>query len=64
MPAKEEEQPLMKYRHRIEYDLTPTGRSLILPLHTLWEWAAEKREDIDNSRAAYDQRVAAKTQST
>ena len=60
MPAKEKEQLLRIYRPRIEYDLTATGRSLILPLHTLSEWAAEKREDIDNARAAYGQRVATK----
>jgi DNA-binding HxlR family transcriptional regulator len=24
---------------RVEYDLTPTGESLNLPLHTLSEWA-------------------------
>jgi len=42
---------------RVEYDLTPMGRSLIAPALTLASWAIENNTDIETSRAAYDART-------
>ncbi len=44
---------------RVEYELTPLGRSLIGPLWTLVEWAAANRSAIEEARAArHDQEEA------
>nr|WP_123740025.1 helix-turn-helix domain-containing protein [Salana multivorans] len=39
---------------RVEYDLTPTGRTLIAPSVALASWAIESYPAIEASRAAYD----------
>jgi DNA-binding HxlR family transcriptional regulator len=42
---------------RVEYALTPTGRSLIPPALALAGWAIEHIADIEASRAAYEART-------
>ena len=42
---------------RVEYELTPLGRTLIEPLAALAEWAESHRSVILSARAAYDSRV-------
>ena len=39
---------------RVEYELTPTGKSLIPPALTLAGWAIEHHAQIQASRTAYD----------
>ncbi|MFG3591258.1 winged helix-turn-helix transcriptional regulator [Bradyrhizobium sp. RDI18] len=39
---------------KVEYELTPLGRSLIEPLRVLSGWAIENRPAIESSRAAFD----------
>jgi DNA-binding HxlR family transcriptional regulator len=41
---------------RVEYSLTPLGRSLTAPLFALWEWADEHVETVVASRREYDVR--------
>ncbi|MFD5721351.1 winged helix-turn-helix transcriptional regulator [Streptomyces sp. NPDC127036] len=42
---------------RVEYALTPNGRSLIPPALALAGWAMEHIADIEASRAAYEDRT-------
>jgi len=42
---------------RVEYTLTPTGKSLIKPALTLAGWAIENLPHIEASRAAYQSRT-------
>ncbi|MGW1065421.1 winged helix-turn-helix transcriptional regulator [Streptomyces aureus] len=42
---------------RVEYALTPTGRSLIPPALALAGWAMEHIAEIEASRAAYGERA-------
>ena len=39
---------------RVEYALTPLGRSLTAPLFTLYEWGAEHVENVCAAREDYD----------
>lgn len=39
---------------RVEYELTETGRTLIVPLRTVGAWAVQHRLSIETSRNAYD----------
>ena len=39
---------------RVEYALTPLGRSLTAPLFTLFEWADEHLAEVDEAREHYD----------
>jgi len=39
---------------RVEYDLTRLGRSLLVPISQLGEWAASNRESIHAARERYD----------
>jgi DNA-binding HxlR family transcriptional regulator len=39
---------------RVEYALTPLGRSLTAPLFALFEWADEHLEDVAAARQEYD----------
>ena len=39
---------------RVEYQLTPLGRTLTEPLDTLWNWAAEHMRSVNEARANYD----------
>ena len=41
---------------RVDYDLTPLGRSLAEPVVALGRWAYENLEAIESSRAAFDAR--------
>jgi DNA-binding HxlR family transcriptional regulator len=42
---------------RVDYDLTPMGRTLLQMVGQLVSWAGEHLGDIDDARAAYDRRV-------
>ncbi|OSM42300.1 winged helix-turn-helix transcriptional regulator [Nesterenkonia sp. PF2B19] len=42
---------------RVEYDLTPLGRSLRGPLTALGQWAEAHIEEVEASRAAYDEKT-------
>jgi DNA-binding HxlR family transcriptional regulator len=44
---------------RVEYSLTPLGRSLAGPLFSLSEWADEQFESVRDARRRYDERVGA-----
>jgi DNA-binding HxlR family transcriptional regulator len=39
---------------RVEYALTPLGRTLTEPLDALWNWAAAHQHEVSAARAAYD----------
>lgn len=39
---------------KVEYELTPLGRSLIEPLGTLADWAILNRTKIETARTAFD----------
>jgi DNA-binding HxlR family transcriptional regulator len=39
---------------RVEYELTPLGRSLIKPLEVLMDWAKRNRSTVETARARYD----------
>ncbi len=43
---------------RVDYALTPMGRTLLDTVRSLVEWADEHLPDIDAARAAYDRRSA------
>src|SRR6266508_4027746 len=43
---------------RVDYALTPMGRTLLDTVRSLVEWADEHLPDIDAARAAYDHRTA------
>lgn len=44
---------------RVEYTLTPLGRSLTAPLFALCEWAEEHLEAVKAAREGYDLRTGA-----
>lgn len=39
---------------RVEYELTKLGRSLLVPIAQLGDWAAQNRENIQSAREKYD----------
>lgn len=39
---------------RVEYELTPLGESLRVPIRALGQWALENLDHIDAARASYD----------
>jgi DNA-binding HxlR family transcriptional regulator len=39
---------------RVEYELTKLGRSLLIPINGLAEWAGQNREKIQEARQKYD----------
>jgi len=43
---------------RVDYELTPLGRSLLDPVRALGEWAQGNIETIQAARAAFDARAA------
>jgi DNA-binding HxlR family transcriptional regulator len=43
---------------RVDYDLTPTGHTLLATVRQLIEWADDHTGDIDAARAQYDARPA------
>jgi len=44
---------------RVDYELTPLGRSLCEPVTALGNWARSHASEIDRARAAYDKREGA-----
>jgi len=44
---------------RVEYSLTPLGKTLIVPLVALASWADAHRADIEAARADYDSQAEA-----
>jgi DNA-binding HxlR family transcriptional regulator len=44
---------------RVEYALTPLGRTLLKTLAELATWATDNRHQIERARAAFDRREAA-----
>ena len=46
---------------RVDYALTPLGRTLLATVGTLVVWAEDHLEDIENARAAFDVRAAEAT---
>ena len=43
---------------RVEYDLTDNGRTLLVPVSALGQWAQENRAAIEDARRRYDAREA------
>ena len=43
---------------RVDYDLTPSGHTLLVTVRELIAWADEHTGDIDAARASYDARPA------
>jgi DNA-binding HxlR family transcriptional regulator len=41
---------------RVEYELTKLGRSLLIPITGLGDWASQNRERIQAAREKYDQK--------
>jgi DNA-binding HxlR family transcriptional regulator len=41
---------------RVEYELTRLGRSLLVPITQLGDWAAQNREKIQAARDSYDRK--------
>jgi DNA-binding HxlR family transcriptional regulator len=39
---------------RVDYELTDLGRTLLVPLGALYDWANEHRDDIQVAREQYD----------
>ena len=39
---------------RVEYELTPLGETLLVPIQGLAEWAAENRTSIQDARTTFD----------
>jgi DNA-binding HxlR family transcriptional regulator len=46
---------------RVDYALTPLGRTLLATVGTLVVWAEDHVEEIENARAAFDVRAAEAT---
>ena len=44
---------------RVDYELTDTGRDVMIPINALAAWAMSRRERIEAARRAYDARCAA-----
>jgi DNA-binding HxlR family transcriptional regulator len=43
---------------RVEYELTRLGRTLLIPIKELGDWAAQNRERIQTAREIYDTQKA------
>jgi DNA-binding HxlR family transcriptional regulator len=41
---------------RVDYELTPLGRTLLVPVQALASWADGHREDIQNARDRFDRK--------
>ena len=48
----------------VEYDLTPLGRSLLVPLLAVRRWAEQHVPDIEAARARHENGIATTDQST
>jgi DNA-binding HxlR family transcriptional regulator len=42
----------------VDYELTEIGRTLIGPLHTIGEWAATHRQQVEDARESFDRAAA------
>ena len=42
---------------RVDYELTPLGRSMLEPVRALGQWAQAHIPQMDAARAAYDRRT-------
>jgi DNA-binding HxlR family transcriptional regulator len=40
---------------RVDYELTERGKTLIVPLHSLWTWAQANHTSIEGARRDFDQ---------
>jgi DNA-binding HxlR family transcriptional regulator len=40
---------------RVDYELTKRGKTLVVPLNSLWLWAQNNRTALDESRRKFDQ---------
>ncbi|MFF8934940.1 winged helix-turn-helix transcriptional regulator [Streptomyces paradoxus] len=49
---------------RVEYELTPLGRTLHTTIQSLVTWTEEHREEIAHARTAYDTRAAGAAETT
>lgn len=45
---------------RVEYSLTPMGRSMLEPLRALCHWAKDQAAELKNARRRYDRRISRK----
>lgn len=48
---------------RVEYELTPLGRTLLLPVNALAAWAGEHRAEIQSARERFDRSQRRKAKS-
>ncbi len=39
---------------RVDYELTPLGRDLLVPVRALGEWARDNRRKVEDARSAFD----------
>ena len=39
---------------RVEYELTPVGRTLLPVIEALWDWAMSHRDEVISAREQYD----------
>jgi DNA-binding HxlR family transcriptional regulator len=46
---------------RVEYELTDSGRTLLVPINSLAEWAGHNRVTIQNARDRFDSRETARS---
>src|SRR5262245_45608193 len=44
---------------RVDYNLTPLGRTLLAPVETIAAWAQDHRQEIQRARDTFDERAAA-----
>ena len=49
---------------RVDYNLTPLGRTLLDPIHALVQWALDHNDEVIEARRAYDERITLATTST
>ncbi|WP_312045459.1 helix-turn-helix domain-containing protein [Erwinia sp.] len=40
----------------VAYEITPLGRTLIVPLRAMHEWTMDKMQEVEAARQAFDQR--------
>lgn len=47
---------------RVDYELTALGRSLLVPVQHLAEWALANRATVESTRQQFDARVASENE--
>jgi DNA-binding HxlR family transcriptional regulator len=50
----------MEVPPRVEYELSPSGRELLLQVHPLWTWIVENVEGFGAARQRFDSKLATK----